>query len=86
MQILFTAYRPCTAIPRYFSLHLLLCFAFVSKGRVKARKVRGRVFVFVLKILVIFMSKLPFNLEFEHFEQKNFGRANVQQSSRCKLK
>ena len=25
MQILFTAYRPCTAIPRYFSLHLLLC-------------------------------------------------------------
>ena len=26
MQILFTAYRPCTAIPRYFSLHLLLCF------------------------------------------------------------
>ena len=27
--------------------------------------------MFVLKILVIFMSKLPFNLEFEHFEQKN---------------
>ena len=26
LQILFTAYRPCIAIPRYFSLHLLLCF------------------------------------------------------------
>ena len=25
MQILFTAYRPCTATPRYFGLHLLLC-------------------------------------------------------------
>ena len=59
IQILFTAYRPCTAIPRYFSLHLLLCQQQDDLLHSFSKKTDTRAKVCLLFISSVFQAAIP---------------------------